>query len=82
MNEKELLKLKKKVDAAEYDTQKLKGEEKAILANLKEDFACSTIEQAKAARKKLKKKRDQQADIIQSKLEEINKQYIPDEESE
>ncbi len=82
MNEKELLKLKKKVDKSEYDTQQLKGEEKAILANLKEDFDCSTTEQAKAARKKLKKKRDQQTKTIESKLEEINKQYIPDEESE
>jgi len=81
MNEKELLKLKKKVDEAEYEAQQLKGERKSILANLKEDFNCSDIEQAKEARKKLKKKRDQLSETIENKLEEINKQYLPDEES-
>lgn len=80
MNEKDILKLKKKVDTAEYDTQQLKGERKAILANLQEDFDCLTSEQAKEARKKLKKKRDQLSEKIESKLEEINKAYISDEE--
>ena len=81
MNEKELLKLKKKVDSAEHEEQQLKGERKAILANLKEDFDCSTSEEAKEARKKLKKKKDQLSEKIETKMEEINEQYIPDEES-
>ena len=81
MNEKDILKLKKKVDSAEYEEQQLKGEKKAILANLQEDFDCSTIEKAKEARKKLKKKRDQLSEKIESELEEINKQYVSDEES-
>lgn len=79
MNEKELLKLKKKIDSAESEAQLLKGERNAILANLKEDFDCSTIEEAKTLRKKLEKQREQLQDTIEQKLEEINKLYIPDE---
>ena len=60
MNEKELLKLKKKIDSAESEEQRLKGERNAVLANLKEDFDCSTIDEAKKLRKK-NEKRQQQA---------------------
>ena len=80
MNEKELLRLKKKVDSAEHEEQQLKGERKAILMNLKEDFDCSTSEEAEEARKKLKKKRDQLEEKIETKMEEITLQYFPDEE--
>jgi len=81
MTENELLKLKRKVDAAEHEEQQLKGERKAVLANLKEEFNCSTSDEAKEAKKKLKKKRDQLSEKIDNKLSEIDKQYIPDEES-
>lgn len=82
MKEKELLKLKKKVDAAEHEAQQLKGERKAILANLKEDFDCSTPEEAEQLKKKLKKKLKKYAEQLEKKLEEIEKEYLPDEEFE
>lgn len=80
MTEKELLKLKKKIDAAEYEEQQLKGERKAILANLKEDFDCNSIEDAEAMKKKLKKKVKKLADELEEKLIQIEKEYLPNEE--
>ena len=80
MTEKELLKLKKRVDNAAQEEQQLKGERKAILANLKEDFDCSLIEEAKALKKKLNKKSKKFADELETKLKEIDKEYLPDEE--
>ena len=80
MTEKELLKLKKKVDTAAQEEQQLKGEMKAILANLKEDFNCASIEEAKEQRKKLKKQMEKLSEKIDGKLVEINEQYLPDEE--
>ena len=82
MTDKELLRLKKKVDNAENEEQQLKGERKAILANLKEDFDCSTVAEAKSARKKLKKKYESLSKKIERKLEEIENKYLTNEESE
>ena len=81
MTEKELLKLKKKLDNAEQEVQQLIGQRKAILANLKEDFECSTIEEAEAERKRLKKKIKKLADELEEKLKQIEKEYLPDEEA-
>jgi len=80
MNNKDLIKLKKKVDTAEYEEQQLKGERKATLANLKEDFDCSDIEEGKELRKKLKKKYQKLVNALEQKLIEIEKEYLPDEE--
>jgi len=80
-SDKELLKLKKKVDNAQLEEQQLKGQRKAILVNLKEDFDCDTIEQATQERKQLEKKAKKFADKLEEKLKEIEKEYnIPDEE--
>lgn len=81
MNEKELIKLKKKVDAAEYETQQLKGQRNAILDNLKEDFKCNSIEEAEEAKNKLKKKLKKFSEELDEKLKQIEKEYLPDEES-
>lgn len=88
MNEKELLKLKKKVDTAEHEGQRLKGEKKAILANLKEDFDCADTDDAEETRKRLKKELknlkidiEKAANELEKKLKEISKEYeIPDEQ--
>ena len=82
MTEKELLKLKKKIDNAEYEEQQLKGQRKAILSNLKEDFDCSTIEEAEQEKRKLKKKIKKLADELEEKLKQIEKEYLPNEETE
>lgn len=79
MNDKELLRLKKKVENAEHEEQQLKGERNATLRNLKEDFDCDTIEQAEETRKKLKKKAKKLADELEEKLKQIEKEYLPDE---
>lgn len=79
MNEKDLIKLKKKVDAAEHTEQQLKGEWKATLANLKEDFDCSTIEEAEELKKVTERKHKKYANQLEEKLKEIEKEYLPDE---
>lgn len=80
MNEKELLKLKKKVDKAEYAEQRLKGERKAVLETLKEDFDCNSAEEAKVLIKKLENKMEKLSKSLEEKMEQIENKYIPDEE--
>lgn len=80
MTEKELLKLKKKVDNAQYEEQQLKGQRKAILVNLKEDFDCDTVDEAIEKRKALEKKAKKLTEKLEIKLNQIEKEYMPDEE--
>lgn len=82
MTDKDLLKLKKKIDAAQYEEQQLKGQRKAILVNLKEDFDCDTVEDATQERKVLEKKAKKLTEKLKEKLYQIEKEYIPDGEFE
>lgn len=82
MDKNDLYRLKKKADKAERMEQQLKGERRAILSNMKDELGCSTIEEAKALQKKLKKKSEQLAKELEEKLKQIEKEYIPDEDFE
>ena len=75
MTEKELLNLKKKIDAAESSEQQLKGRKKELLAQLQEDFNCSTNKEAKTKKKELETELDKVKSKLETKLDEIKAKY-------
>jgi flagellar biosynthesis chaperone FliJ len=75
MTEKEILKLRDKVESAEQSVQQLKGRRKELLAQLREDFKCDTNKQAKEKRKELISKLNTIQEKIEKKLDEIEKKY-------
>lgn len=75
MNNKELLKLKAKVDAAQESAQQLKGRKKELLAQLKEDFDCSNSKEAKQKRKQLEKEKEALEIKLAEKIKIINEKY-------
>ena len=50
--EEDYARIKKKVDRAKQEEAELKGEQKALLKQLKDEFGCTTL---KAAQKEVKK---------------------------
>jgi hypothetical protein len=55
-NTDEYLKLKKKADAAQKKADKAQGAYDQILKQLKDEFGCSSLEEAQLLLKKMKKK--------------------------
>lgn len=78
MKEKDLLRLKDKVDSAQATGQQLKGQKKAILEQLDDDFDCKTT---KAAKKKVKELKSNIADVdneIDKEVKVIEEKYMTD----
>ena len=75
MNEKELLNLKKKIDAAESSEQQLKGRKKELLVQLKDDFECETTKEAKTKKKELETELNKVKSKLETKLDEIKAKY-------
>jgi len=73
--EKELLKLKQKVDDAEQAVQQFKGRKDELLEQLKETFNCETIKEIKAKRKEIEKDLDKLQNKFDAKIKEINEKY-------
>ena len=80
MTEKELLKLKKKVDNAEYEEQQLRGQRKAILDSLKEEFNCTSVEEVEEQKKKIKSKIKKLTEEFEIKVNQIKKEHSIDKE--
>lgn len=73
MNEKELLKLKEKINNAKSEVSELKGQEKYLIKELKDNWNCASIEDAKKTLKKLEvdiQQIDQKIDEATRELEE------------
>ncbi len=66
MNADELLDLKDEIEQAKQDLSELKGQQKALMAQLKSEWGCTTIEQAE---KKLGAMDDELA-LLDSQIEE------------
>ena len=75
MTDKDLLKLKEKINSAEQSTQQLKGRKKELLAQLEKDFESQTIKQAKAKKKELEAELEKNKSKLETKVAEINKKY-------
>ena len=75
MNEKELLKLKEKINNAKSEVSELKGQEKYLIKELKENWNCDSIEAAKKTLKKLEVDVLQINQKIDEGIQELEEKY-------
>ena len=75
MTEDQLLKLKKQVDAAKITVAELEGQQKAQLKQLKEEWECSSIEEAEKKLKTFDKEIEKLTEQIETQLEELEELY-------
>lgn len=73
MKEKELIELKDKIDTAKDEVAQLKGQQTALMRQLKEKYGCKTLEEAEEKAEKIKDanvKLQKQIDKFTEELEE------------
>jgi hypothetical protein len=75
MTETELLKLKKKVDEAKQTSSELRGEQTALMKQLKDDWDCSTVEEAERRIKTMSKDIEKLTEQIETGMEEVELKY-------
>ena len=73
--EKELLELKKQVDAAKVAISELEGQKKAQLKQLQEDWGCKTVEEAEKKLAKMRKEVETLETQIETGIEELEETY-------
>lgn len=76
MTEEDLLELQKEIDEAKQREAELKGEKKALMNQLKEDWGCTTIKQAHKKLSKLEQKKDELKSEIDDALETLEEKYF------
>ena len=79
MTEQELIELKQEIDKAKEKSLQLKGQKDALLQQLKDDWNCTSIEEAT---KKIKLVENQTAELlneIEEGMLELEKNYFKDE---
>jgi hypothetical protein len=78
-SEKQLLKLKEDIEKTKASLNQLKGEEKVLLKRLKEDWACSDLQEAKKVIKKYEAEIEESLETIKTLSVEISKYYESNE---
>lgn len=73
MTEQQLLQAKKKVDEAKTKVSELKGQQTALLNQLKSEYKLNTTEELKAAIKAENVKLDKISAQIETRLQELEK---------
>jgi len=71
MTEKDLLELKEEIEEAKQKVSELKGEKQALLKQLKENWKCSSIEDAAKKLVKLGEQEEQLSNQIETGIEEL-----------
>jgi hypothetical protein len=77
---KDLLRKKREIEQAKEELSELKGQEKAFIKRLEEDYGLSSTSEAS---EKLEKMQEQVSDLdalIQEKMEEVEEKYFKEEE--
>jgi Skp family chaperone for outer membrane proteins len=75
MEEKDLLKIKQKLDTAKDEVNKLKGRLEIIKETLETQWDCATVEDAEAKLQDLQKRRLKLQDKIDEELQQLEEQY-------
>jgi len=75
MNEIDLVDLKQKIEKAKQSSAELKGQRTVIMKSLKDDWKCTTIDDANALLAKKQKDRKDLDDQIEKRLEELSAKY-------
>ena len=76
LTEQDLLDLKKDIDKSKLKVAELTGEKKSITQQLKNDWNCSTVEQAKTKLKSLEKDIETTEKQIDKATKELEEKYI------
>lgn len=80
MNEKELLKIKERIDDAKSEINKLEGKQASLLDQLKEQFNCSSIKEAEKQLDKQSKQIEELEQQIEEGVAELKNKYNFDDE--
>lgn len=75
MTEKELLDLKEEIEEAKSKVSELKGQKKGLMNQLKKDYGCSSLKDAKVKLKGLSNELIIIESTIQEKVEELENKY-------
>ena len=75
MNEAQLLQLKKKVDEAKQKTSELTGQKNALMKQFKDEWKCSSVEEAEKKAKTMTKEIESLELQIEKGIEELETKY-------
>lgn len=71
MSEKKLLELKEKIDTAKSKVNKLEGQKEHLMGELKNEWGCNSVKDAKKKLSDLKEKSQSYQDKIDEGIEEL-----------
>jgi hypothetical protein len=75
MEVRELIKLKQKIEDAKQQTSELKGQQTALMKQLKDDWKCNSIKEAEALMEKMDWEIKTLNDQIETGLAELEEKY-------
>jgi len=75
MDEQELFKLKKQIDEAKSKVSELKGQQKHLMKQLKDEWDCTSIEAAEKKAKTIEKEINDLNQKITEGIEELEEKY-------
>lgn len=79
MEKHELIELKEKIDKKKESIQQAKGQKIALLKQLKKDWNCENLEEAKQLLKDLKESKEKSDKKIEKKTKELEKLLSKDD---
>jgi prefoldin subunit 5 len=79
LTEKDLLRKKREIEQAKEELSELKGQEKALMKRLEEEYGITTIEQAEEKLESLQQQVSDLDTLIQEKTEAIEEKYFTEE---
>ena len=74
-DEEQLMKLKKEIDECQTEVDRLEGQSDLLKKQLKDDWKCTTIEEAQEKHTELQKQVDKLSHEIDIGIEEIESKY-------
>lgn len=80
MKEQELLKKKKEIQNAKTELAEIKGQEKALLNQLSEEYGCTSLEEAETLLTQRHAELEEIEDQINKKTEKLVNQYFKEED--
>jgi len=81
-NLNDYLKLKKKVELAQTEADQAEGALGEVMKQLKKDFSCSTLKEAKQKLKKLEKQKTSSKEEFEEALEKFEEDWEGESEDE
>ena len=75
MNEKDLLQLKKEIDSAKSEKAELTGELKSLMKQLKDEWKCSSLEDARKKIRQWEKEISELDEKIKTGITELEEKY-------